>query len=231
MPTARARRSCPHAVFLPPRFERYSEKSREVMTILESVTPLVEQLSIDEAFLDVGGVRRQHGTGEQVAALLRQRVRAETGLTLSVGVATTKFLAKLASDLSKPDGLLADRAGHRARVPRPAPRHPLVGSRPRDLPYTRPHGSAHDRRRRAARRSDSRPRARVVARHASLCPRAQRRRTRRRARPRHQVDRGGGDLRHRPAHRCGMPARARPARRSRRHTRARRGSTSRARSP
>ncbi len=130
MPTARARRSCPHAVFLPPRFERYSEKSREVMTILESVTPLVEQLSIDEAFLDVGGVRRQHGTGEQVAALLRQRVRAETGLTLSVGVATTKFLAKLASDLSKPDGLLAIAPGTELEFLDPLPVTRLWGVGP-----------------------------------------------------------------------------------------------------
>jgi len=130
MPTARARRSCPHAVFLQPRFERYSQKSREVMTILESVTPLVEQLSIDEAFLDVGGVRRQHGTGKQVAALLRQRVRAETGLTLSVGVATTKFLAKLASDLSKPDGLLAIAPGTELQFLDPLPVTRLWGVGP-----------------------------------------------------------------------------------------------------
>jgi DNA polymerase-4 len=111
MPTARARRACPHATFLPPRFDRYAAKSREVMAILESVTPVVEQLSVDEAFLDAASVRRRHGTGRDVATLVRRRVAAETGLTVSVGVATTKFLAKLASDLSKPDGLLVVEPG------------------------------------------------------------------------------------------------------------------------
>jgi DNA polymerase-4 len=106
MPMGRARRACPSAAFVSPRFDRYSEKSREVMAILASVTPLVEQLSIDEAFLDVGGARRLLGTGTEIARLIRARVHEEVGLVVSVGVATTKFLAKLASDLSKPDGLI-----------------------------------------------------------------------------------------------------------------------------
>jgi DNA polymerase-4 len=106
LPMARARKSCPHAVFLAPRMERYSEKSAEVMALLESVTPLVEQLSIDEAFLDVAGARRRLGPPEEIAAIIRVRIRAETGLTASVGVASTKFLAKLCSDLAKPDGML-----------------------------------------------------------------------------------------------------------------------------
>jgi DNA polymerase-4 len=107
MPMSRARRACAPGVFLPPRFDRYQEKSVEVMAILESITPLVEPLSIDEAFLDVGGARRLLGEPEEIARMVRRRVRDETGLTISVGVATTKFLAKLASDLAKPDGLLA----------------------------------------------------------------------------------------------------------------------------
>jgi DNA polymerase-4 len=107
MPMSRARKACAQATFLWPRFDRYQEKSVEVMTILESITPLVEPLSIDEAFLDVGGARRLLGEPEEIAQLIRQRVRTETGLAISVGVATTKFLAKLASDLAKPDGLLA----------------------------------------------------------------------------------------------------------------------------
>src|SRR5262245_38601126 len=111
MPTWRARRACPHAVFLPPRFDRYSEKSHEVMSILRDVTPLVEQLSIDEAFVDAAGVRRTFGSGGDVATMLRARVRADTGLTASIGVASTKFLAKLASDMAKPDGLLVVAAG------------------------------------------------------------------------------------------------------------------------
>jgi DNA polymerase-4 len=106
MPVARARRLCPDGVYLPSRYERYAEKSREVMAILRSCTPLVEPLASDEAFLDVRGARRLLGAGPEIGALVKRRVRAETGLTASVGVATTKLLAKLASDLSKPDGLL-----------------------------------------------------------------------------------------------------------------------------
>ena len=106
MPVARARRLCPDGVYLPSRYERYAEKSREVMAILRSCTPLVEPLASDEAFLDVRGARRLLGTGPAIAALDKRRVRDETGLTASVGVASTKLLAKLASDLSKPDGLL-----------------------------------------------------------------------------------------------------------------------------
>jgi DNA polymerase-4 len=106
MPIARARRLAPSAVYLPPRFDLYEAKSLEVMAILRDVTPLVEQLSIDEAFLDVAGIQRRHGRGADIARLLRARVRDEAGLAASVGVATTKFVAKLASDLAKPDGML-----------------------------------------------------------------------------------------------------------------------------
>jgi DNA polymerase-4 len=106
MPMARARKACPHAVFLSPRLARYTERSREVMAILGEFTPLVEQLSVDEAFLDVAGARRLIGPPTAVAAAIRVRIRERTGLTASVGVASTKFLAKLASELSKPDGLL-----------------------------------------------------------------------------------------------------------------------------
>ena len=106
MPMARARRACPDAVFLSPRFDAYEAASSEVMTVLRSYTPLVEPLSLDEAFLDVGGARRLHGTGPEIGAAIRATVRAVTGLAASVGVATTKFLAKIASELAKPDGLL-----------------------------------------------------------------------------------------------------------------------------
>ncbi|WP_253384350.1 DNA polymerase IV [Microbacterium foliorum] len=101
-----ARDLCPDAVVVPPRMEAYSAASRDVFAIFRDTTPLVEGLSIDEAFLEVGGLRRIAGTPEQVAARLRERVRTEVGLAISVGVARTKFLAKVASAVSKPDGLL-----------------------------------------------------------------------------------------------------------------------------
>ncbi|MCI1019023.1 DNA polymerase IV [Microbacterium sp. C5A9] len=97
---------CPDATVVPPRMEAYSAASRDVFAIFRDTTPLVEGLSIDEAFLEVGGLRRIAGTPETVAARLRERVRAEVGLAISVGVARTKFLAKVASAVSKPDGLL-----------------------------------------------------------------------------------------------------------------------------
>lgn len=101
-----ARELCPDAVVVPPRMDAYSAASKDVFAIFRDTTPLVEGLSIDEAFLEVGGLRRIAGTPEQIAARLRERVRAEAGLAISVGVARTKFLAKVASAVSKPDGLL-----------------------------------------------------------------------------------------------------------------------------
>lgn len=101
-----ARELCPDAVVVPPRMDAYSAASKDVFAIFRDTTPLVEGLSIDEAFLEVGGLRRIAGSPEQIAARLRERVRAEAGLAISVGVARTKFLAKVASAVSKPDGLL-----------------------------------------------------------------------------------------------------------------------------
>jgi DNA polymerase-4 len=101
-----ARELCPDAVTVPPRMEAYSAASRDVFAIFRDTTPLVEGLSIDEAFLEVGGLRRIAGTPEEVAVGLRRRVRAEVGLVISVGIARTKFLAKVASAVGKPDGLL-----------------------------------------------------------------------------------------------------------------------------
>lgn len=106
MSVAVALRMCPHAIVVPPHFDRYAALSRQVMEIFGSVTPLVEPLSIDEAFLDVSGARRLWGSPGQIARMLRRRVREETGLVCSIGVASTKHVAKIASTLCKPDGLL-----------------------------------------------------------------------------------------------------------------------------
>jgi DNA polymerase-4 len=97
---------CPDAVVVPPRMDVYSQASKDVFAIFRDTTPLVEGISIDEAFLEVGGLRHIVGTPEQVAVRLRERVRVEVGLPISVGIARTKFLAKVASAVSKPDGLL-----------------------------------------------------------------------------------------------------------------------------
>lgn len=106
MPMAEARRRCPDAVVVSPSFGRYEADSRRVMEILESASPLVQPISIDEAFVDVTGSRRLLGDGRTIATMLRGRIREELGLTASVGVAPCKFVAKIASDLEKPDGLV-----------------------------------------------------------------------------------------------------------------------------
>jgi DNA polymerase-4 len=101
-----ARRRCPHAVIVRPRMAAYSEASRAVFEIFERTSPVVEPLSIDEAFLDTRGMEAVFGTPEQIARRLRRAVRREVGLPITVGVARTKFLAKVASAVAKPDGLL-----------------------------------------------------------------------------------------------------------------------------
>jgi DNA polymerase-4 len=101
-----ARQVCPQAIVVKPRFSAYVEASKKVFEVFEDTTPMVEGLSIDEAFLDVGGLRRVAGTPTAIASRLRHRVREEVGLPITVGVARTKFLAKVASAVAKPDGLL-----------------------------------------------------------------------------------------------------------------------------
>ena len=106
MPLREAGRRCPQGVFLPVDGRKYQAVSREVMAILRHFTPLVEPISIDEAFLDVTGSRELFGDGPTIARAIKEAVRDQVGLTISVGVATTKLVAKIASDLEKPDGLV-----------------------------------------------------------------------------------------------------------------------------
>ena len=106
MSESAARRLCPHLIVVPPRFDAYTEASRAVFDVFDDTTPIVEGISIDEAFLDVSGMRRLAESPASIAADLRSRVRSEVGLAITVGVARTKFLAKVASGVGKPDGLL-----------------------------------------------------------------------------------------------------------------------------
>jgi len=106
MPMAQAVRRAPQAIVVPPRFEAYVAASERVFAIFESVTPLVEPLSLDEAFLDVGGSVRLFGPPAEIARRIRGRIAAEVGLTASAGIAAVKFVAKIASDLAKPNGQL-----------------------------------------------------------------------------------------------------------------------------
>jgi DNA polymerase IV len=106
MPVGRAKRLAPHAIFVPPNMSRYSEVSTQIMEIFRSVTPLVEPLSLDEAFLDVTGAKRLLGSGREIAKSIREQVEASEGITCSVGIATSKFIAKLASGRCKPNGML-----------------------------------------------------------------------------------------------------------------------------
>ena len=105
MPVFQARAKCPQGIFVPPRRERYQEVSQKIMTLLRQFTPQVEVVSIDEAYLDVSGCGRLHGDPENLALKIKKEIKNSLGLTSSVGVAPVKFLAKIASDMDKPDGL------------------------------------------------------------------------------------------------------------------------------
>jgi DNA polymerase IV len=122
-----ARRLCPRAIVVPPRMSAYSEASKAVFKVFEQTAPLVEALSIDEAFLDVRGLERISGTPVQIAAALRRDVREQVGLPITVGVARTKFLAKVASGVAKPDGLLVVEPGRELEFLHPLPVERLWG--------------------------------------------------------------------------------------------------------
>src|ERR1700757_1178227 len=106
MPIVTAKRLCPQGIFVPVRMQHYAVISRQIREILFSFTPLVEPLSLDEAFLDVRGCERLFGPAPEIARRIKDRIRSELGLVASVGVAPNKFLAKLASDYGKPDGFV-----------------------------------------------------------------------------------------------------------------------------
>jgi DNA polymerase IV len=130
MSEGRARRLCPDAVVVAPRMSAYADASKAVYRIFEETAPRVEGLSIDEAFLDVRGVRRLAGTPTEVALRLRQEVRERVGLPITVGVARTKFLAKVASGVAKPDGLLVVRPDRELAFLHPLPVERLWGVGP-----------------------------------------------------------------------------------------------------
>jgi DNA polymerase-4 len=105
MPIFKAREKCPHGVFLPVKMERYKEVSKKIMGLLKDFSPLVEQVSIDEAYLDITGTENLFGCPEEIARRIKERIGKETGLTCSIGIAPNKFMAKVASEMNKPDGL------------------------------------------------------------------------------------------------------------------------------
>jgi DNA polymerase-4 len=142
MPLRTAGALCPEAVFLPVDGAKYEADSRRVMAILRRFTPLVEPVSIDEAFLDVTASRALFGDGERIAGRIKEAIATETGLTASVGVATTKLVAKIASDLRKPDGLVVVAPGDEAVFLAPLPVSRLWGVGPQTAAALREQGVA-----------------------------------------------------------------------------------------
>lgn len=121
MPAAQAYRLCPRAVFLPVNMSRYLEISKRVFSILSRYSPIIEIVSIDEAFLDISGCSRLYGSPEKIGCLIKEQVNSELGLTISVGISYNKFLAKLASDMDKPDGLRIITESQALELLRPLP--------------------------------------------------------------------------------------------------------------
>ncbi len=131
MPVGRAKRMAPHAIFIAPEHHRYSEISERVMAIFHSYTPLVEPISLDEAFLDVTGSQKLFGTGREIAAKIREQVEKEEGITCSVGLAQSKFIAKLASQRCKPNGMLEIKSDRILEFLHPLPVRAIWGVGPK----------------------------------------------------------------------------------------------------
>ncbi len=142
MSGSRARGLCPHAVVVPPRMNAYTRASADVFEVFRDCTPIVEPLSVDEAFLDVGGLRRLRGTPVTIAERLRADVRASVGLPITVGIARTKFLAKVASREAKPDGLLLVPPDRELAFLHPLPVSRLWGVGPKTADRLGAHGIA-----------------------------------------------------------------------------------------
>jgi len=142
MPISEAWRRCPKAVYLRPRMRLYADVSRQIRTVFERFTDLIEPISIDEAFLDVTASRRLYGDGPAIAGLIKDAIRTEERLTASIGCAGSKFIAKIASDLDKPDGLVVVRAGGEAEFLAPLPIGRLWGAGPKALERFRRLGCA-----------------------------------------------------------------------------------------
>jgi DNA polymerase IV len=140
MPGVRARQLCPQGIFVPPRMEVYVEVAAQVRAVFERYTDLVEPLSLDEAFLDVTGSQRLFGDGREIAGRIKHDVRQATQLTVSVGVAASKYVAKVASDLRKPDGLVVVEPGQERAFLAPLPVSRLWGAGPRTQEVMRAHG-------------------------------------------------------------------------------------------
>jgi len=134
MPIAEALRRCPEAIVVQPRMARYKAVSSQVFAIFHDFTPLVEGLSLDEAFLDVTASGQLLGTPEAIGAEIRRRIARQTGLTASVRIASNKLLAKIASDLNKPDGMCCLHAGNLREILDPLPIHKLFGVGQKTLP-------------------------------------------------------------------------------------------------
>jgi len=131
MPVGRAKRMAPHAIFIAPEHHRYAEISERVMTIFNSFTPLVEPISLDEAFLDVTGSQKLFGDGRAIATKIREQVEQEEGITCSVGIAQSKFIAKLASQHCKPNGMLEIKSDRILEFLHPLPVRALWGVGPK----------------------------------------------------------------------------------------------------
>jgi DNA polymerase-4 len=142
MSMAEALRRAPHAMVVPPRRDRYAEASEEAFSIFARYTPLVEPLSLDEAFLDVTASRSLFGDGEAIARAIKRDIRGEIHITASAGVAPSKFVAKVASDLRKPDGLVVVRDGEAAAFLAPLPVERMWGVGPKTAPKMRALGYA-----------------------------------------------------------------------------------------